>query len=41
MKKLIKRVLKHYNLAPVKTVVLNTGIICEHFKNGNINVKDK
>ena len=41
MKKLIKRVLKHYNLVPVKTVTLKTGVVCEHFKNGNINVKNK
>lgn len=40
--KTIKRIIKQYkeklNLTPFKTVVLKTGIICKHYKNGTIKV---
>ena len=45
MKKLIRIILSHLqkrNLAPIKTETLTTGIVCEHYRNGNrivINVK--
>jgi hypothetical protein len=45
MKKLIRIILAHLqkrNLAPIKTKTLTTGIVCEHYRNGNrivINVK--
>jgi len=45
MKKLIRIILSQLqkrNLAPIKTETLTTGIVCEHYRNGNrivINVK--
>jgi hypothetical protein len=45
MKKLIKIILSQLqkrNLALIKTEMLTTGIVCEHYRNGNrivINVK--
>lgn len=43
--KTIKRIIQQYrenkNLIPYKVVELQTGIICEHFKNGNIEIKRK
>jgi hypothetical protein len=40
--KTIKRIIKEYkenkNLIPFKTVILATGVICQHYKNGKINV---
>ena len=43
--KTISKIIRQYrekkNLIPFKTVKLDTGIICEHFKNGNIEIKRK
>jgi hypothetical protein len=40
--KTIKRIIKEYkenrNLIPFKTVILETGVICQHYKNGTIEV---
>lgn len=40
--KTIKRIIKEYkqrkNVIPYKTIKLNTGVICEHYMNGKINV---
>jgi len=40
--KTIKRIITHYkqemNLTPFKTVKLETGIICQHYRNGTIKV---
>ena len=40
--KAIKRIIKQYmenkNLTPFKTVILDTGVICQHYRNGKINV---
>jgi uncharacterized phage-like protein YoqJ len=38
IKKIIKTQLVNLNIKPVKVVILPTGIVCEHFKNGNIKV---
>lgn len=41
MKGLIKKIndlLKANNLKPTKVVTLPTGVICEHYSNGNIKV---
>ena len=38
IKRFIKKQLVKLNIKPVKVVVLPTGIVCEHFKNGNIKV---
>ena len=42
MKTLIKRFIKtrliEMNLKPTKVVILQTGLVCEHFINGKINV---
>jgi hypothetical protein len=38
IKKIIETQLVNLNIKPVKVVILPTGIVCEHFKNGNINV---
>ena len=41
--KTIRRVIREYkenkNLIPFKTVKLNTGVICQHYRNGKIEVK--
>jgi len=41
--KTIRRIIKEYkenkNLIPFKTVKLDTGIICQHYRNGKIEVK--
>ena len=41
--KTIRRIIKEYrenkNLIPFKTVKLNTGVICQHYRNGKIEVK--
>jgi hypothetical protein len=41
--KTIKRMIEQYkqnkNIIPIKTIVLSTGIVCEHYKNGNIKIK--
>lgn len=41
--KTIRRVIREYkenkNLIPFKTVKLDTGIICQHYRNGKIEVK--
>ena len=38
----IKRIIQQYrenkNLIPFKTVILDTGVICQHYKNGKIEV---
>ena len=40
--KTIRRIIKEYkenkNLIPFKTVVLDTGVICQHYRNGKIEV---
>ena len=40
--KTIRRIIKEYkenkNLIPFKTVILNTGVICQHYRNGKIEV---
>ena len=36
IKRLITAMLVKANIKPVRTVTLPTGIICEHYKNGNI-----
>jgi hypothetical protein len=35
IKKIIETQLVNLNIKPVKVVILPTGIVCEHFKNGN------
>jgi hypothetical protein len=30
--------LENNNLKPVKVVVLKTGLVCKHYKNGNIEI---
>ena len=41
--KTIKRFIKEYrenkNLIPFKTIILDTGVICQHYRNGKIEVK--
>jgi hypothetical protein len=41
--KTIRRIIKEYrekkNLIPFKTIILDTGIICQHYRNGKIEVK--
>jgi len=39
LKRIIKKVLIEMDLRPNKIVTLPTGVICEHFNNGNIKVK--
>ena len=39
MKKLIKSILMGSDKELIKTVVLPTGVICEQYKDGTINVK--
>lgn len=39
--KTMKRIIKDYNLIPFKTIILDTGIICQHYRNGKIEVKYK
>lgn len=40
--KAIKRIIKQYkenkNLIPYKTIILDTGVVCQHYKNGTINI---
>ena len=40
--KTIKRIIKEYkenkNLIPFKIVILDTGVICQHYRNGKIEV---
>ena len=40
--KTIKRIIQQYkenrNLIPFKTVILKTGLICKHYRNGQIKV---
>jgi uncharacterized protein with HEPN domain len=40
--KAIKRIIKEYredkNLIPFKTIILDTGVICQHYRNGKIKV---
>lgn len=40
--KTIKRIIREYkenkNLIPFKTVILGTGVICQHYRNGKIEV---
>tara|TARA_R110001583_G_scaffold114132_4_gene264613 strand:- start:1686 stop:1814 length:129 start_codon:yes stop_codon:yes gene_type:complete len=41
METIIKKfneLLKNNNLKPVKIIKLKTGIICKHYKNGNIKI---
>jgi hypothetical protein len=38
IKRFIKTQLVNLNIKPVKVVILPTGVVCEHFKNGNIKV---
>ena len=38
IKRIIKTQLVNLNIKPVKVVILPTGIICEHFKNGKVKV---
>jgi hypothetical protein len=41
--KTIKRVIREFkekrNLIPFKTIILDTGVICQHYRNGKIEVK--
>lgn len=41
--KTIRRIIKEYrekkNLIPFKTIILDTGIICQHYRNGKIEIK--
>ena len=40
--KTISKIIRQYkekkNLIPFKTVILDTGVICQHYKNGKIEV---
>ena len=40
--KTIKRIIQQYkenkNLIPFKTVILPTGVICQHYRNGSVEV---
>lgn len=40
--KIIKIIIRQYkenkNIVPFKTVILDTGIICQHYRNGKIEV---
>jgi hypothetical protein len=38
IKRIIKKQLVNLNIKPVKVIILPTGIVCEHFNNGNIKV---
>ena len=38
IKAMIKQYKENKNLIPYKTIKLNTGVICKHYKNGKINV---
>ena len=38
IKRFIKTQLVNLNIKPVKVVILPTGVVCEHFINGNIKV---
>ena len=38
IKRIIKQVKENKNLKPYKVVRLSTGVICEHYSNGNIKV---
>ena len=39
IKRLVRQYKENRNLIPYKVVKLPTGLICEHFKNGNIEIK--
>jgi hypothetical protein len=38
IKRVINSRLQKANRKPIKTIVLSTGIICEHFANGTIKI---
>jgi len=38
IKRIIKQVKENKNLKPYKVVRLSTGLICEHYSNGNVKV---
>jgi len=38
IKRIIKQVKENKNLKPYKVVRLSTGVICEHYSNGNVKV---
>lgn len=38
IKKMIKQYKENKNLIPFKTVILDTGVICQHYRNGKIEV---
>lgn len=38
LKRIIIAQLVKMNIKPIKTVILKTGIICEHYANGNVKV---
>jgi len=38
IKRIIKQVKESKNLKPYKVVRLSTGVICEHYSNGNVKV---
>jgi hypothetical protein len=38
IKRFIKTKLVAFNLKPTKVIILQTGLVCEHFANGKINV---
>ena len=38
IRKMIKQYSENKNVIPYKTIKLSTGVICEHYKNGKINV---
>jgi len=38
IKRIIKERKENNNSKPVKVVVLKTGLVCKHYKNGNIEI---
>lgn len=38
IKKIIEQYKENRNLIPFKTVILKTGVICQHYRNGKIEV---
>lgn len=38
LKRIIKTQLVNFNIKPIKVVILPTGLVCEHYKNGFIKV---
>lgn len=38
IKRIIKERKENKNLKPYKVVTLSTGVVCKHYKNGNIEI---